>query len=37
LGAFPPRPDIVMITLLAVMVRANEWNETAEFARMRIA
>jgi hypothetical protein len=27
--------DIVMITLLAVMARANEWNETAEFARMK--
>ncbi|MDR3172986.1 MAG: transposase family protein, partial [Treponema sp.] len=28
-------PDIVMITLLAVMARANEWNEIAEFARMK--
>jgi predicted transposase YbfD/YdcC len=27
--------DIVMITLLAVMAGANEWNEIAEFARMK--
>jgi hypothetical protein len=27
--------DSVMITLLAVMALANEWNETAEFARMK--
>jgi hypothetical protein len=27
--------DIVMITLLAVMARANEWTEIAEFARMK--
>jgi hypothetical protein len=27
--------NIVMITLLAVMARANEWNEIAEFARMK--
>ncbi|MDR1301560.1 MAG: transposase family protein [Treponema sp.] len=27
--------DIVMITLLAVMAQANEWNEIAEFARMK--
>jgi hypothetical protein len=27
--------DSVMITLLAVMARANEWNETAEFTRMK--
>ena len=27
--------DIVMITLLAVMARANEWSEIAEFARIK--
>jgi predicted transposase YbfD/YdcC len=27
--------DIVMISLLAVMARANEWNEIAEFARLK--
>jgi hypothetical protein len=27
--------DIVMITLLAVMARAHEWNEIAGFARMK--
>jgi hypothetical protein len=27
--------DIVMITLLAVMARANEWGEIAEFARIK--
>jgi hypothetical protein len=28
-------PDIVMITLLAVMPRVNEWGEGAEFARTK--
>jgi hypothetical protein len=27
--------DIVMITLMAVMARANEWNEIAGFARLK--
>jgi hypothetical protein len=27
--------DIVMITLLTVMARVNEWNERAEFARLK--
>jgi DNA-binding phage protein len=27
--------DIVLITLLAVMARANEWSEIAEFARIK--
>jgi hypothetical protein len=29
--------DIVMMTLLAVMARANEWGEIAEFARIKEA
>jgi predicted transposase YbfD/YdcC len=29
--------DIVMIALLAVMAGANEWNEIAEFARMKVS
>jgi predicted transposase YbfD/YdcC len=27
--------DIVMITLVAIMARANEWNEIGEFARLK--
>jgi hypothetical protein len=27
--------DIVIISLLAVMARANEWNDTPEFARFK--
>ncbi|GHT89445.1 hypothetical protein FACS1894137_18700 [Spirochaetia bacterium] len=29
-------PDIVMITLIAVMARCDEWGDIADFARLKV-